>query len=131
VFRFPYLVAPALLGALVGCSAPAPAETSLSLVSERGLLDADVRIVTPVQRGNNELFVTLRPHAADGTPRLLAVDATMAAHAHTAQAELIDETPQGFHAAQLDLFMTGRWLLTLELSLADEPDSVSLAIDVP
>lgn len=121
----------AALTVVLGCSAPAPAETSVSLVSERGLLDADIRVGTPVQRGNNELFVTLRPHATEGAPRLLAVDATMAAHAHAAQAELIDETPTGFHATKLDLFMTGRWLLTLELSLADEPDSVSLAIDVP
>jgi len=131
VFRFLLALAPALAAALVGCSAPAPAETSVSLVSDRGLLDADIRIGTPVQRGNNELFVTLHPHAADGAARLLAVDATMAAHAHAAQAELIDETPTGFHATKLDLFMTGRWLITLELSLADEPDSVSLAIDVP
>jgi hypothetical protein len=121
----------ALAAALAGCSAPAPAETSLSLVSERGLLDADIRITTPVQRGNNELFVALRPHVAEGAPRLLAVDATMAAHAHAARAQVIDETPAGFHATQLDLFMTGRWLLTLELSLADQPDSVSLAVDVP
>lgn len=125
------LLAPALAVAVFGCSAPAPVETSVSLVSERGLLDADIRIGTPVQRGNNELFVDLRPHAQGGAPRLLAVDATMAAHAHAAQAEQIEETPTGFHATQLDLFMTGRWLLTLELSLADEPDSVSLAIDVP
>jgi len=117
--------------ALVGCSAPAPAETTVSLVSERGLVEADVRVNTPVQRGNNELFVTLRPHASDGTPQLLAVDATMAAHAHAAMAESIDETSRGFHAKNLDLFMTGRWLLTLELALGDEPDSASLAIDVP
>jgi len=117
--------------ALVGCSAPDPAETSVSLVSERGLVDADIRIVTPVARGKNQLFVALRAHAAAGEARLLAVDATMAAHAHEAHAEAIDETDVGFVATDLDLFMTGRWLLTLELSLADEPDSVSLPIDVP
>jgi len=131
VFRCSLLLAPAVTAALVGCSAPAPAETTVSLVSERELVDADVRITTPVQRGNNELFVTLHPHGREGEARLLAVDATMAAHAHAAQAELIDETPTGFRAAQLDLFMTGRWLVTLELSLGDEPDSASLAIDVP
>ena len=117
--------------ALLGCSAPAPAETSVSLVSERGLLDADISVITPVARGNNELFVQLHPHAADGTGRLLAVEATMAAHAHEAHAEAIDETDTGFYAKKLDLFMTGRWLITLELSFADEPDSVSLPIDVP
>lgn len=117
--------------ALAACSAPDPAETSVSLVSERGLVDADIRIVTPVARGKNQLFVQLRPHAAAGEARLLAVDATMAAHAHEAHAAAIDETDAGFVATDLDLFMTGRWLLTLELSLADEPDSVSLPIDVP
>ena len=117
--------------ALVGCSAPDPAETHVALVSERGLVDADVTIVTPVARGNNQLIVQLRPRAAPGEARLLAVDATMAAHAHEAHAEAIDETEEGFVATELDLFMTGRWLLTLELSLADEPDRVSLPIDVP
>lgn len=117
--------------ALVGCSAPTPAETSVSLVSERGLVDADVTIVTPVARGKNQLFVQLRPHAAAGEARLLAVGATMAAHAHEAHAEAIDETDAGFVATDLDLFMTGRWLVTLELSLADEPDQVSLPVDVP
>jgi hypothetical protein len=117
--------------ALAGCSAPAPAETTVSLISERGLLDADVTIVTPVARGDNQLFVRLRPHAAPGEARLLAVDATMAAHAHEAHAGAIDETDSGFVATELDLFMTGRWLLTLELSLADEADRVSLPVDVP
>lgn len=119
------------LTALVSCSAPAPAETSVSLVSERGLVDADVTIVTPVARGKNQLIVQLRPHATSGDARLLAVDATMAAHAHEAHAEAIDETEAGFVATDLDLFMTGRWLVTLEVSLADEPDQVSLPVDVP
>jgi hypothetical protein len=119
--------------ALFGCSGPAPAETTVSLVSERGLLDADISFGTPVARGSNELFVQLRPHshATDGRARLIAVHATMAAHAHEAQAEAIDETDSGFYAKKLDLFMTGRWLVTLDLAFASEPDSVSLPIDVP
>lgn len=131
VLRFAQAAAVTLTAALAGCSAPAPADTLLSLVSERGLLDADVRITTPVRRGDNELFVTLRPHSGDGAPSLLAVDGTMPAHAHEAHAAVIDQTETGFHVAELDLFMTGRWLLTLELSLSDEPDSASLPIDVP
>lgn len=119
--------------ALLGCSAPAPAETTVSLVSERGLLDADISVGTPVARGDNELFVQLRPHAraVEGSARLLAVDATMAAHAHEAHAEVIDEADAGFYAKKLDLFMTGRWLVTLELAFGDEPDRMSLPIDVP
>jgi hypothetical protein len=133
VLRFAFLAVVVASSTLFGCSAPAPAETTVSLVSERSLLDADIRIGTPVARGNNELFVQLRPHAptADGSARLLAVDATMAAHAHEAHAEAIDETDAGFYAKKLDLFMTGRWLVTLELAFADEPDRVSLPIDVP
>jgi hypothetical protein len=117
--------------ALAGCSSPAPAETSLSLVSDAGLLDADVRVVTPVERGNNELFVQLRPRSSDGMAQLLAVDASMPAHGHEAHASNIDEAGTTFHASGLNLFMTGRWLVTLQLSLADEPDSVSLPLDVP
>jgi hypothetical protein len=133
VLRFAFLAVVVASSALFGCSAPAPAETTVSLVSERGLLEADVSVSTPVARGNNELFVHLRPHAqaADGPARLLAVDATMAAHAHEAHAQVIDEADAGFHAKNLDLFMTGRWLVTLELTFANEPDRVSLPIDVP
>lgn len=116
---------------LVACSEPAPAATSLTLVSDRGLVDVDVRFQSPVERGNNELFVTLRPHAAAGDAQLLAVDATMPAHAHAAHAALIDATDAGFRARDLDLFMTGRWLVTLGLSVAEQPDSVSLPVDVP
>lgn len=127
----------AVFGALLacvaqaGCSAPAPAETSLSLVSDRGLLQVDVRVVTPVERGNNELFVELQPRATPGTTELVAVDAAMPAHGHEAHAASIDETGAVFHASGLNLFMTGRWLVTLQLSVASEPDSVSLPLDVP
>ena len=134
MLRFASLALVVASSALFGCSAPAPAETTVSLVSERSLLDADISVSTPVARGNNELFVQLRPHAlasTDGPVRLLAVDATMAAHAHEAHAEAIDEADAGFYAKKLDLFMTGRWLVTLELAFGDEPDSVSLPIDVP
>ena len=131
--RFAFWALVVASSACFGCSAPAPAETTVSLVSERGLLDAEISVGTPVARGNNELFVQLRPHAkvADGPARLLAVNATMAAHAHEAHAEAIDETDSGFHVRELDLFMTGRWLVTLDLAFAGEPDSVSLPIDVP
>jgi hypothetical protein len=131
VFRFARSLCFGLGWPLIACSAPAPAETTLTLVSDRGLADADVRFQAPVERGDNELFVTLRPHAAAVEAELLAVDATMAAHAHQAHATSIDATSAGFHAAQLDLFMTGRWLITLELSFSGQTDSVSLPVDVP
>jgi hypothetical protein len=131
VFRWQHSLWFALACPLVACSAPAPAATTLTLVSDRGLLDVDVQFQAPVERGNNQLFVALRPLAAAGEAQLLEVDATMPAHAHEAHAAAIDVTDAGFRATDLDLFMTGRWLVTLELSLAEEADSVSLPVDVP
>ena len=122
---------PSVAASLVACSAPAPAATTLTLVSERGLVDADIRLGAPVERGDNELFVTFRPRATAIEAQLVAVDATMAAHAHAAHAATIDAVGGGFHAGQLDLFMTGRWLVTLTLSLGEQLDSVSVPVDVP
>ena len=62
---------------LAGCSSPDPAETTVSLLSERGLVEADVTIVTPVERGKNRLIAQLRPHAAAGEARLLGRDGAM------------------------------------------------------
>jgi hypothetical protein len=116
---------------LLGCSEPEPPGTELSMVSEQGLLDAEVRFSSPIARGENQLFVQLTPHERDGQPRLLAVDATMAAHSHVSHAERIDETDEGFLVQELDLFMTGRWQLSLSLSLADREDTLSFPVDVP
>jgi hypothetical protein len=116
---------------LFGCSAPAPAATSLSLVSERGLIDAEVQVETPVARGDNTLLIQLKPHQETGTPELVAVDASMPAHAHSANAPTIVATGDGFQVSGLDLFMTGRWLVVLQLSLDGQSDSASLPVDVP
>jgi hypothetical protein len=115
---------------LTACAAPAPAATSVSVVSEHGLLQADVELGS-VQRGDNSLFVMLRPLHDAGDARLVAVDAAMVAHAHEAHAGAIDAEAGGFRATDLDLFMTGRWLVVLELSLSGQDDSVSLPVDVP
>ncbi|HYP89737.1 MAG TPA: hypothetical protein VEQ59_16330 [Polyangiaceae bacterium] len=120
------------LSLVAACSSAAPAELSVSVVSDKGLVDADVRVASPVERGENDVFVELRPHRGDGEPQLLALRATMAAHGHEARAGVIEHTAAGYHAADLDLFMTGRWLLELDLLAVDgEPDSVSLPVDVP
>ena len=123
----------ALVFALPGwaCSAPAPAATTVTVTSEHGLCDADVRFVGPVERGDNELLVELRPLDVAVDAELLAVDASMAAHAHEAHAASIEATASGFRVAGLDLFMTGRWQLELAVALADQTDSVSLPVDVP
>jgi hypothetical protein len=114
-----------------GCSSPEPADTQLSLLSEQGLLDAEVQFVGPVERGENQLFIQLTPHEHEGEARLLAVDATMAAHAHVTQAPQIDETDAGFRVRRLDLYMSGRWQIELSLALADSQDSLSFPVDVP
>jgi hypothetical protein len=115
---------------LAACSEPAPAEISVSLVSDEGLFDAHVSFAGPIERGDNALLVELHPRER-GEAHLLAVDATMAAHGHEAHAAAIDRTEVGFRAQGLDLYMTGRWLVSLDLQLGERDDNVSLPVDVP
>ena len=116
---------------LGGCSSPQAADVSVSLRSDRGMLDADIRISAPVKRGENELSVALRPRDGVSDGQLLAVDATMAAHGHEAHTSQIERIDDEFVAKHLDLFMTGRWLVELQLSVDGEADRVSLPVDVP
>lgn len=117
--------------AALACSSPPRAATELTLVSDAGLLAADVSFAGPVARGRNELRIELTPRGGDGDARLLAVDATMAAHAHVAHAEHIDDAGSTFHVQDLDLFMTGRWQIELSLSLGERADALSFPVDVP
>ncbi len=117
--------------AAAGCSSPEPTAERLSLVSDRGLLAADVSFAAPVARGNNELWVALTPLESEGEARLLAVDATMAAHAHVAHAEHIASVGSTFEVQGLDLFMSGRWQLELSLRISDADDTLSFPVDVP
>jgi hypothetical protein len=121
----------ALLLAVTACGEPAPASTSVDLVSEAGLVAAHVQFVGPVERGDNALLVELTARQGEGTPRLLAVDAVMPAHTHEAHAASIEASELGFRASKLNLYMTGRWHLELALELAQTRDSVSLPVDVP
>ncbi len=114
----------------VACSAPAPAPVSLQLVSDSGRVDADVEVVTPVVRGSNELFVQLTTREG-AIAKLTAVDAAMVAHGHRSHAANIEHADGLFHVNSLDLFMTGRWLIELELEVDGEPDHASLPVDVP
>lgn len=115
----------------VACSSPAPAELSLSLLSERGLIDAEVQVVAPVQRGGNQLRVELRSHLGEGEASLEAVNATMAAHGHEATAGAIEPTSSGYVVRDLGLFMSGRWEVELEVALDGQRDTLSLPVDVP
>lgn len=120
----------ALLG-VAGCGSPDPAAVSLSVVSADGLVQADVRVASPVVRGDNQLSVELHPVHSGVETSLLAVDATMAAHGHHAQTLDIVRVDGGFRAAHLDLFMTGRWLVELRLAVGAATDSVTFPVDVP
>jgi len=121
-------VAPAVSA---GCSAPDEARGSGKVVSERGLVDVDVQFEGPVVRGDNRLMVQLDAPAASGVAELVAVDATMAAHAHQAHAMTIVAHDGAFEVQGLDLFMTGRWQLELALTVDKEVDHASLPVDVP
>lgn len=90
-----------------------------------------MQFVGPVERGDNALLVELLATQGPDTPRLLSVDAVMPAHTHQAHAGSIEASEAGFLASRLNLYMTGRWQLALELELADARDSVSFAVDVP
>lgn len=115
---------------LAGCSAPDPAPVTVQLLSESGRVSAEVRVVTPVVRGVNELFVDLAP-SEGSSAELVAVEAVMAAHGHHAQADHIERDAEAFHVEALDLFMTGRWLIELSLEVDGEADHASLPVDVP
>lgn len=124
------LVSSWLASLLTACSSPEPAPLSVEVLSDAGWVQVDVEVVSPVVRGNNELFVTLQPRehtAAD----LVSVEAAMVAHGHHSRAARIERDAAGFHVTELELFMTGRWLLELELSVDGQPDRASLPVDVP
>lgn len=120
-----------LLLAAAACAEPAPLRGSAELVSDAGLVEARVQFVDPIERGDNALLVELTATQGPGSPRLLSVDAVMPAHTHQAHAGSIAASEGGFLASRLNLYMTGRWQLELELELADARDSISFAVDVP
>lgn len=119
-----------LAALLTACSSPEPAPLSVSLLSEAGLVEAKVDVVSPVVRGDNELFVALEPRE-DAEAELVSVDAAMVAHGHRAHASTIELGAAGFHVSGLDLFMTGRWLLELKLNVDGQSDRATFPVDVP
>jgi hypothetical protein len=113
-------------------------EHPLSQRSEQGLIDATVALETAeLTRGRNDLRVTLRAtegaaSASADAPRLTGVEAVMAAHGHrAAQPSIVSDTDGAFRVEQLDLFMSGRWQVTLVVELDARSDSVDFALDVP
>jgi hypothetical protein len=120
-----------LFALLLGCGGAEPAPSSAVVLSQHGLVEAVVHFEGPIERGYNTLFVELRPQRGEVAPSLIAVDAVMPAHTHHAHAASIQEIEHGFRASELDLYMTGRWQLELQLELGTEQDTVSMPVDVP
>jgi hypothetical protein len=116
---------------LTACGAAEPAPSSAVLLSEQGLVEAVVHFEGPIERGDNTLLVELRAQRGDAEVHLTSVDAVMPAHTHHAHAAAIEPTELGFRASELDLYMTGRWRVELELELDGAIDSVSMPVDVP
>lgn len=113
-------------------------ETPLDQRSEQGLVEATVALeAAELARGPNDFVVTLQAAAAGastskGTPRLASVEAVMAAHGHHAGApNILPDADGTFRVEQLDLFMSGRWQVTLGVELEARSDTVDFALDVP
>jgi hypothetical protein len=85
-----------------------------------------------VRRGDNALlvdFIALAPAAA--MVQLVAIEALMPAHGHRASADRISIDASPFRASGLNLFMTGRWQVELDLRVGETEDFVSFPVDVP
>ena len=113
-------------------------ENPLDQRSEQGLVEATVALTTAqLTRGPNDFLITLRRAASDtspgeGAPRLTSVEAVMAAHGHHAGApSIVPDADGAFRVERLDLFMSGRWQVTLGVELEARSDSVDFALDVP
>jgi hypothetical protein len=113
-------------------------ENPLDQRSEQGLVEATVALETnELTRGPNDFLITLRATTADASagdaaPLLTSVEAVMAAHGHQAGAPSIATDADGrFRVEHLDLFMSGRWQVTLGVELEARSDTVGFALDVP
>jgi len=109
-------------------------EKPLAQRSERGLVEASVALDTAeLSRGRNDFLITLRAaSASDDAPLLTSVEAVMAAHGHHAGAPgIVPDADGRFRVEGLDLFMSGRWQVTLGVELAADSDTVDFALDVP
>jgi hypothetical protein len=133
---FSVLASFTLLSACVGApddTAHLGAGNQLDQRSEQGLVDATVQLeAADLARGPNDFLITLRPANGDAAPVLTSVEAVMAAHGHHAGApSILPDTSGAFRVEHLDLFMSGRWQVTLGVELDTRSDSVDFALDVP
>jgi len=123
---------------IVGCVATPDdvvrlsADHALVQRSQHGLVEATVALESgELKRGPNDLSITLHAPRSSEPGTLNGVDAFMAAHGHHASAESIVADGDAFHASNLDLFMSGRWQIALEVELDAESDVIEFALDVP
>jgi len=108
------------------------ADHALDQRSRHGLVDATVALDSPtLSRGPNDLSVALRATDIRLAPTLISVEASMAVHGHHASAANIVSDGEKFRVTGLDLFMSGRWQVTLGIELEDSSDLVEFALDVP
>ena len=108
------------------------ADHALDQRSEHGLVDATVALDSPtLTRGPNDLSIALRASDPQLAPTLTSVEASMAVHGHHASATNIVRDGDTFRVTGLDLFMSGRWQVTLGVELEDSSDLVEFALDVP
>jgi hypothetical protein len=114
-------------------TAPLSAEKPLDQRSAQGLVEATVALEgKDLTRGPNDFLITLRSAEGDAAPTLTGVEAVMAAHGHHAGApSIVPDADGAFHVEHLDLFMSGRWQLTLGVELEARSDTVDFALDVP
>ena len=99
--------------------------------SERGLVDATVTLEeASLNRGKHNFQVALTPSEGDALPALVSAEATMPAHGHRVSAE-VAAAGSDFVIEDMNLFMSGRWQVTLGVELDTRSDSVEFALDVP
>ncbi len=100
--------------------------------SEHGLVEATVSLESAeLVRGANDFSITLRAVEGSAVPVLSHVDAVMAAHGHSVSAASIVTDGDTSRVRDLDLFMSGRWQVTLGVELETSSDVVEFALDVP
>lgn len=136
--RFVSLAAITLSSLLAACvaspddAARLSAEHPLDQRSSHGLVEATVSLDGPeLNRGPNDLSVALRAAEGAAQARLVSVEAAMAAHGHRASPTEIVSDGEAFHVVGLDLFMSGRWQISLGVEVDASSDLVEFALDVP
>jgi len=108
------------------------ADHALEQRSRQGLVEATVSLAgSELARGANDFSIGLRAAQSSSLPVLTSMDASMAAHGHHVSASSIVSDGQTFRALGLDLFMSGRWQITLGVELEASSDLVEFALDVP